>query len=996
MAHVFSLFENKVMTGFQNSVVITIGDRAMAVRVWIMARHALMLPGVLVALFLVGCGGGAGTSGGGGIETPQVIPALTAIAPSSTTAGTLAVSLVLFGSNFENGATVQWNGAALSSSWVSATEMTATIPASYIVAIGSAKVTVTNPIPGGGTSAGQTFTIVAAPAATTWVRKVPGIATAQNIVCDATHGRLYVSISSTDTSAPNTIIPINPVTGSAGTPVAVGNNPDLLSISSDSSYLWVGLDGDHAVQRFLLPGLTKDISFPVPLDAARNPQQPVSLQAAPISPHTLAVISGNWGYSPPGNGVYVYDDATPRPTSVPGYSVGGRMIDWIQWGANDSTIYGSQYTTIDAGGVAALNATSSGVSLTSYNGGQVGPPYFTQYDNINGLLYSYGSAFNPVNGSLAGSFSVPVGERACTADYSLGRYYCVVAYSDGGTDVNLFELWIFDLNSYALIDRIYFGASAGQQLSSITGSMKQLVRWGNAGLALITYTAIYYGNGGAFLIDGAAVNPNAAPDVSSGTSTNSYTSMASLTPQQAPAGSSDVVVTIKGNNFTQDSTACRNCNYLQFQYLPTSYVSPQQLNITIPASQLASPALLPISVFDPGSNLFSTNSLTFTVTPSSGTSTPLTAIGLAGLAMAWDANSALLYVGTADYDGAYPNSIVSIDGKTGSIVKTQAVSPDPDLLSVSANGQYLYAAFGGSTTMTQLQLPGLGSPVSWTLNNPQSSTVYWAGDMKAAPESAHTTAVTLFNLESAPVETGGVVVYDDNVERPQFVGGFGGSVNIYDSIAWRSTDQILTAACSFGCLSTTPVSPLYEFQVSQTGTALLATGTAPFSQGEIHSDFGTGLIYSDDGNVADPNTRAIVGTYNASGVVAPDSSLNRVFILGQTAAQANTSNFTIESFNEKYYTLVSSITLNNLLGSPIELVRWRNSGLAVLTMNQSGYGSAGMLYLVQDTTFVSNAQTAASLLSKPQELVQRRWKRISKADIVKMVQARRAAKLFEQ
>jgi hypothetical protein len=122
----------------------------MAVRVWIMARHALMLPGVLVALFLVGCGGGAGTSGGGGIETPQVIPALTAIAPSSTTAGTLAVSLVLFGSNFENGATVQWNGAALSSSRVSATEMTATIPASYIVAIGSAKVTVTNPIPGGG------------------------------------------------------------------------------------------------------------------------------------------------------------------------------------------------------------------------------------------------------------------------------------------------------------------------------------------------------------------------------------------------------------------------------------------------------------------------------------------------------------------------------------------------------------------------------------------------------------------------------------------------------------------------------------------------------------------------------------------------------------------------------------------------------------------------------------------------------------------------------
>jgi len=243
------------------------------------------------------------------------------------------------------------------------------------------------------------------------------------------------------------------------------------------------------------------------------------------------------------------------------------------------------------------------------------------------------------------------------------------------------------------------------------------------------------------------------------------------------------------------------------------------------------------------------------------------------------------------------------------------------------------------------------------------------------------------------------VIFDDNLERPNFVPGFGPSPNIYDTLAWGSLDQILTAACSGGCLSNTPVSPLYEFQITQPGAALVATGTAAFNTGELHSDFGTGLIYSDDGKVADPSTQAIVGTYNASGLVAPDSSLNRVFILGQTAAQANTSNFTIDSFDEKAYTFVSSITLENLLGSPIELVRWGNSGLAVLTINQGGNGSRGMLYLVQDTTFVNNAQrvvpsansvrSVVSSLSKPQELVQRRWKRVSKADIVKMVQARR-------
>jgi hypothetical protein len=956
-----------------------------------MTRHALSLAAVILTTLLAACGGGGTSGSGGGGGTPQDSPTLAAIAPSSTTAGAPAVSLVLYGSNFENGATVLWNGAALSSSWVSATEMTATIPATDVSSVGNAKVTVANPSPEGGTSAAITFTTVAAPAAINWARAVAGVATPQDVLWDAAHGKLYASIASTDPAAPNTIVAINPLTGTAGTPIATGNNPDLLSISSDSSYLWVGLDGDNAVQRFLLPGLTKDISFPVPLDSSGNPQQPVSLQAAPVSPHTVAVVVGHWQYSPVGEGVYVYDDATPRATSVPAWINGGPMLDWLEWGANDSTIYGSQYTTIDAGGVAALNVTSAGVSLKSYNGGQVGPPYFSQFDANNGLLYSLGETFNPVNGTLVGSFDLPIGQEACTADPSLGRYYCFVVYPDDGTDVNLFELWVFDLNTYALLNRVYFGASAGVPISPITGAPAHLVRWGNAGLALTSFTQPYAGNSGLFLIDGAAVNPNVPPDAASGNSASSYAWMASLTPQQAPAGGSDVTVTINGNNFAPDSTACWNCNYLQFQFLPTTYVSPQQLTVTIPASVLASPGTLPINVFDADSNLFSTNSLTFSVlaAPVAGSTTQVTPMNLAGLGMAWDANDGLLYVGTADYDGAYPNSIVAVNPETGSVTNSQGVSPDPDLLSVSADGQYLYAGFASATTLTQLQLPGLGSPLTWSLSDPNSSAVYWAGDLKTAPVSPHATAVTLFNFESMPDETGGVVIYDDNVQRPDFVGGWGMSDIIYDTIAWGSSDQILAATCAGGCLSNTPLSPLYELQVNQFGATFVSAGPPTFSQGEIHSDFGTGLIYSDDGNVADPTTQAVVGTYNASGLLAPDSSLDRVFILGQTEAQANTNNFTIESFDEKAYTLVSSITIENLVGSPIQLVRWGTSGLAVLTINY-GYGSLGMLYLIQDNTFVSNAQKGASGLSKPQELVKRRWKRTTTMDIVKMVQARTA------
>lgn len=937
-----------------------------AVLLWIMTRHAFISACVFLASSLVGCGGGAG---GGSVlppPVPQDIPTLTTIAPSIAPVGGSALNLVLSGSNFKNGATVQWNGATLSSSWVSATQMTATIPASNFVSAGSAKVTVTNPSPGGGTSAAQTFTINAAPAATTWVRSMTGITTAQDIVWDAAHGKLYVSISPTDTAAPNTIIPINPVTAAAGAPVGAGNNPFPLSISSDASYLWVGLNGDSTVQRFLLPGLTKDISIPLPKDSSGNPEQAVSLEAARVNPHTVALVAGPFGT---GNGVYIYDDAIQRPNSIPGRVAGGPGVDWIQWGASDSTIYGNSF---GGGAVATLNVTSSGASVKSSSGGRIGPEsQYTQYDKGNRRLYSTNRAFNPIDGSQIGQFAVPLGERVCTADSSLGRYYCVFANLNSGTDVSLFELWVYDLNSYALIDRVFFGPSAGTPVSSVTGALVRLIRWGSAGLALITNTGAHYGSGGLFLIDGAAVNPNVAPDVPAGVAPWHYSWIASLQPQQVTAGSGDVTITLKGTNFTQDSTACWNCNYLQFQFLPTTFVSSEQLNVTIPASLLAKPGQLPISVFDTSSNLFSSDSLSLLVTSatSPGSGTQINALGLAGLAMAWEPGSGLLYVGTAEYDGAYPNSIVALDGKTGGIVKTQTVGSNPDLLSVSASGQYLYVAYAGATTITQLQLPGLASPLTWALNNSQSSAVYWAGDIKAAPESPHTTAVILFDLTSSPSETGGVAVYDDNVERPNFVPGWGTTTLVFDTLAWGPSDQILTGALTSGFNG----GPLSEFQISQLGASLLATGTAPFNKGELHSDIGTGLIYSDDGNVADPTTQAIVGSYNASGLVAPDSSLNRVFILGQTAAQGGTNNFTIESFDEKAHTLVSSITLQNLLGSPTEIVRWGTSGLAVLTMNQGGSGSQGMLYLVQDTTFVSNAQKAVSSLSMPQELVQRRW-----------------------
>ena len=203
-----------------------------------MKRPLSILSAVILASLMAGCGGGSsgGSGGGGGGGTPQDIPTLTAIAPSGAAVGSAAITMSVYGSNFAQGAVVQWNGATLTAQWISATEMTATVPATDFAAAGSANVTVVNQGSGGGTSATQTFKVTAVPAATTWVRSVPNIVfatnatpyQAANTVWDAAHGKLYLAIPSTASVSPNTIAIIDPIAGTATYSAAVGNNPDLL------------------------------------------------------------------------------------------------------------------------------------------------------------------------------------------------------------------------------------------------------------------------------------------------------------------------------------------------------------------------------------------------------------------------------------------------------------------------------------------------------------------------------------------------------------------------------------------------------------------------------------------------------------------------------------------------------------------------------------------------------------------------------------------------
>lgn len=95
----------------------------------------------------------SGIGRGGSLLAPNPMPSVYSLTPSSITAGAAAFTLTVNGSNFTPTSTVRWNGSSRSTSYVSPTRLTASIAATDIARPTYVAIAVTNPAPGGGTSA---------------------------------------------------------------------------------------------------------------------------------------------------------------------------------------------------------------------------------------------------------------------------------------------------------------------------------------------------------------------------------------------------------------------------------------------------------------------------------------------------------------------------------------------------------------------------------------------------------------------------------------------------------------------------------------------------------------------------------------------------------------------------------------------------------------------------------------------------------------------------
>jgi hypothetical protein len=846
---------------------------------------------------------------------PNPLPTLSSIAPFGATVGGAAFTLTVTGANFIASSQILWNGNAVDTTYVSAMSLTASIAASNLASSGVANVRVQNPAPGGGTSAALKFK-VSAPAAYLSVVDLEGT----DIAWNASTKQLYVAVPSVATNDPSTIAVVDPVTASIVNTKSLSTAPTGLAISDDDSMLYAVVNDGAEIQRFTLPALSADIIWTLGTDPFFNmPNLAGGIAVRPGSPNTLAVAFGAYGDAYVG----IYDNDTKR--SRVGGSVGEPMGDSLCWNASGTTLYAAYgivttspyYTSSSDLALSANTISSSGIgSTTYYHSSFQAETAHLECDPKRGyVLDDWGETIKASTGIPVGNYRLSrpsttfLPGSVSAIDSDLKRYYYVIPSM---TSTPSFHLQVFDSTDFHLI--------SGISIPNGVGIPVKMLRWGASGLAFITNTGLGSAAGGKlYILNGAFVNPAGTADTSTGAQVDSVPVLNAVSPLTAAVGSDAITITLTGHDFGPNATA-----YWNGAALASTPISSTELSAMVPASDLTSAAQASIWVSNSGNASSASNTLPFAINPALPSGNQLAIYNTGGGDLRWDANASKLYVSMPGIQGDAGDAIAIVDPVTGNVSNTGFLGSDPGKIAISSDSNYLYAALDGQNEVRQLNLPDLAVRNRWNLGLDPFFGPYFTLDLKAAPGAPHTTAVTFGAFEVSP-PSAGLAIFDDASQRGTRLPPF---PDDYTSLQWAEDDATL-----FSTNESSPQS-FMVVSVSSVGPSLAKHYDGllyPYSP-SLEYDGGAGLLYAGSGQVIKPADGTIAGTFASSGLVVPDSTLGKVFILGQTDSQFGTANYTLNSYDQTNYTAIDSLTIPNIVGTPTALVRWGTNGLAFTSL----------------------------------------------------------------
>lgn len=755
---------------------------------------------------------------------------------------------------------------------------------------------------------------------------------ANDVVYDSERETLYtVSGGAAISGHLHSVTPIDPETTEIGDPLFLGNDPRNIVITDDAQYLYVGLYSSYSVRRVGLEDFS--LGDNIPLDAsgswAGDSYTPYGLLPLPGRPRDILVSQDHTGSTYWTTRLYI--DGQVQPTSA------RDAIQMVPAGAPDEFYaFNSSDTGFD---FMRLRLTDDGYETVATQHGLFSG-FSTQVAGGDDLIFSNGGrVVDGLKMEIVADLRFPSGWSTSSgappmtmlADPDRSRFY----YAHGNS-IAAYDTAVFQLVGEATVPGI--------------GEIKRMVRWGDAGLALLTEDAEVVLLENSRLVPSGpstdlAVTISAAPDPVFLGEDLTYSAGIENTGE---AVAHDVQLIFSLN----EGQAFKSVTNGEFDYRTEENnviieIGDMEPGVAHHFSVTATPTALTTLVgsvaavtrspdVEYGNNKAAavlnvgfrskTNSVNIVQIPTNDVQTnPVT--GELVLAVSAEANEAIA------------NRIMTIDPLSGLITQSIPVSAEPGLMALSDDGSTVYALTPNRNAALRVDLETgqfLGS-------------VSFGSDIRVDDLK-----VLNGTVDSLVVGSGwdGVRVYDKGVVRPKNSGTYNG-----DLVALLPDPSLV-----FAYNNEHTGFESFRFQLDAGGVNHVQESNGLFSGFYISIESDGYFVYGTAGKSVRADLMALDGTFplttafsgSSSGTTAvePERAVRRVYYSRYKE---------IASFDSESYLHVRTQNFENLPGTIVGLERWGSDGFAARLQN-------GHLAIIR-TDLVSDAASPIDLLvSIPDDL----------------------------
>jgi Putative Ig domain/IPT/TIG domain len=643
-------------------------------------------------------------------------PTISSLNPTCATAGGPGFTLTVNGTNFAAISTVNWNGTALATTFVSATQLTATVPAALIATAGTASVTV---VSCGGTSNAQTFTIVNTPVITSPLTACGTIGVAFSYTITATNNPTSFTASPLPAG-----LSVNASTGViSGTPTTAGTPSVTISASNGAS----SCNTASATLVITIRTAPTISSLSPTCATAGGPQFTLTVNGT----NFVSGSTVNWNGTPL---VTTFVSAAQLTATVPAALIataGTASITVVTpcGGTSNAQTFTIANTPVITSPLTACGTRNVAFSytITATNS----PTSFTASPLPAGLSVNTSTGVISGTPTTTGTTNVTITARNGAGTCNTATATLVITISTAPTISSLnpnctaaggpqFTLTV-NGNNFVSTSTVNWN---GSPLATTFVSSTRLTATVPAALIATPGTASVTVGTCATNSGAATFTISAAPAISS------------LSPTCASAGDPQFTLTVNGTNFV--STSIVNWNGAA---LTTTFVSSTQLTATVSAARIANPGTASITVVSPCGG--TSNAVIFPIDDTPSITSLLTASATVG--------SPFSYQITAN------NNPISYDA-TG-LPQGLTLGPIPGLISGTPTG-------AGVFPVTITATNNANDPCSGTATDTLLLTVSFPGGVFIAPFPGE---VNVFNWGSTPPPNGATIPFPNPSTNNSFV-----------------------------------------------------------------------------------------------------------------------------------------------------------------------------------------------------------------------------------